>query len=172
MISTFQSGLSSYRLSQQLSTAHSGREHAPRPCRGKLLTQSIAAEPQPESVKLKPESTAFLSMPWVWPHAQNMLIEESGWLTINGRYGMLGFVGKGFSWGIQIWNRYSDIVWSVWVRVICGLRLERVKAERTASIVCKESVWKESVLENTRSIIYRASVKIVIGLCDSIVFCA
>ena len=43
--------------------------------------------------------------------------EESCWLTVNGRYDMLVFVGNAFSWWIQIWNRYINILSSVWVRI-------------------------------------------------------
>ena len=51
--------------------------------------------------------------------------EESCWLTINGRYAMLGFVGKGFSWEIQILNRYSNSLgsWNI------GTGSERVNGE-------------------------------------------
>ena len=99
------------------------------------------------SIVLKTKELTLSSPSWrviVWvnsfpghalgANARPKRAEESCWLTVNGRYGMLGFVGKGFSWGIQIWNPYIDIVSSVCVRIDVDSDWKVIKDVQSCSV--------------------------------------
>ena len=60
-------------------------------------------------------------------HVRPERAEESCWLYANGRCDMLAFIANIFSWGIQIWNRYIDIVAFVWFRIYAGSNCKVLK---------------------------------------------